>query len=141
MRIDVKSESALETRERLQAEARSIGITEEYVSLLIDTFYAKVRAHAELGKVFDDVIQDRWPEHLHKMKMFWNSIALRTGTYKGNPLAVHVVLDEAKPAHFMVWLELFKATLVETAPNHLVVDYFMGYANTMALRLSKAMFP
>lgn len=140
MRINVNSESALETRRRLQSEARGIGITEEYVSLLVEAFYEKVRAHPELGMVFDSVIQDHWPEHLHKMKLFWNSIALRTGTYKGNPLNVHRALTEANTGHFVIWLELFQETLRETAPNHEVVDYFMGYANSMALRLSKAMF-
>ncbi len=134
------SQKALETRKGLQDHARSIGVSEEYVSLLVDTFYNKVRTHHELGKVFDDVIQDRWPVHLAKMKSFWGSIALRTGGYKGNPMMTHAALTEAKNGHFAIWLRLFEETLNETAPTPEVVQYFMGYANTMAARLSKAMF-
>lgn len=139
MRPDI-SALALETRKRLQDEARGIGISEDYVSVLVDTFYDKVRAHPELGPVFNDVIQDNWPEHLNKMKLFWCSIVLRTGTYKGNPMAAHVALTNGKPNHFEIWLALFHETLNETAPNDQVIDYFMDFANTMALRLSTAMF-
>lgn len=140
MRIEVASHMALETRRKLQEEARAMGVTEEYISLLVDKFYDKVRAHPELGPVFNDVILDNWPEHLHKMKLFWNSIALRTGTYSGNPMPIHKALTEAKPEHFGIWLTLWDQTLQETAPQPQVVEYFMGFANVMGERLSKAMF-
>ncbi|MBX3112336.1 MAG: group III truncated hemoglobin [Fimbriimonadaceae bacterium] len=140
MRIEVAAHQALETRAQLQEQARSIGISEEYVSVLVDAFYDKVRAHPELGPVFDEVILDHWPEHLVRMKLFWNSIALRTGTYRGNPMVAHTALTNAKPGHFPIWLDLFRQTLEETAPNPEVVDYFMGYADVMGERLSKAMF-
>ena len=132
--------NALETRKRLQSEARAMGITEDYITLLVDAFYGKVRAHPELGPVFDNHIQDHWPDHLARMKLFWNSIALRTGTYRGNPLPVHKALSDARSEHFQIWLDLFKETLVETAPSTGVVDQFMKYATSMADRLSKAMF-
>ncbi len=131
---------ALEKRRELQQAARDIGISEEYVSTLVDTFYGKVQVHPELGPVFNNVIQDRWPEHLSKMKTFWSTIALRTGRYQGNPMKVHVALTEAKPHHFSIWLKMFEETLEETAPNQQVVEYFMEYAHTMARRLSSAMF-
>lgn len=140
MRIEVAAEMALETRRKLQAEARAIGISEEYISVLVDAFYIKVQSHPELGPVFNEVIQDNWAEHLRKMKLFWNSIALRTGTYQGSPMKSHRALQNAKPDHFPTWLNLFETTLQETAPNQQVVDYFMNYAHVMATRLSKAMF-
>lgn len=140
MRIELAAQTALETRKRLQDEARAIGVSEEYISKLVTDFYVKVRAHPELGPVFDDVILDNWADHLHQMEHFWTSIALRTGTYQGNPMLVHRSLTNAHPEHFTIWLDLFEQTLLETAPSPEVVDYFMGYANSIAERLSRAMF-
>ncbi|CAN5488048.1 truncated hemoglobin [soil metagenome] len=140
MRIELAGQMALETRKRLQDEARAIGISEEYIFKLVTDFYVKVRAHPELGPVFDDVILDNWPDHLQQMELFWTSIALRTGSYHGQPMPVHRSLTNAHPEHFKIWLDLFEQTLRETAPNPKVVDYFMGYANLMAERLSRVMF-
>lgn len=140
MRIDVATHMALETRRQLQEQARAIGVSESYVSLLVDAFYDKVRSDPVLGPVFDDVIQDHWAEHLDRMKLFWTSIALRTGTYRGYPMPVHKALTEARPEHFDMWLDHFRSTLEETAPNQDVIDYFMEFANAMGERLSRAMF-
>lgn len=140
MRIEVASQMAMETRRRLQEEARAMGVSEAYISSLVEDFYTKVRAHPELGPVFDKVILDNWPAHLETMKRFWESIALRTGNYHGNPMPLHKALENAKPEHFGIWLSLFEVTLRETAPNLEVVEYFMGFANVMGERLSQAMF-
>ncbi len=139
MNTEEASHLALERRRLLQEEARGIGVSEEYISLLVDEFYKKVRAHPELGPVFNDVIRDGWPEHLDRMKLFWNSIALRTGTYSGNPLQSHQSMTNAMPEHFVIWLDLFEQTLRETA-NAKVAEYFMGFATMMGERMSKAMF-
>lgn len=140
IKVQLAAQTALDTRKRLQAEAMAIGVSEEYISLLVDTFYERIRDHSELGPVFNGVIQDNWPRHLAKMKLFWSSVALRTGVYSGNPMNTHKALTQAKPEHFGMWLELFKQTLQETAPNPEVVDYFMKFANNMAQRLSSVMF-
>lgn len=140
MRIEVAAQTALETRKRLQDEARALGIDEAYIDHLVDAFYVKVRAHPELGPVFDDVVQHDWPGHLQKMKLFWHSIALRTGTYRGNPMILHTSLNNAKPEHFTIWMELFDETLRESAPNEQVHRYFLKFAEDMGDRLSRAMF-
>ena len=44
--------------------------TVEDVRLMVDTFYGEVRKDALLGPIFNQVIQDRWPEHLEKMSAF-----------------------------------------------------------------------
>jgi len=131
---------AMETRGKLVEQARSIGITEEMIDQLVDRFYGKVQDHAELGPVFNGAIQDRWPVHLGKMKVFWKSLAFRTGEYEGQPMRVHRALSAAKPEHFDSWLQLFEETLREVAPNEEVVDYFMSFAQTMAARFQKGMF-
>ena len=40
------------------------------VKLVVDCFYDKVRNDKLLKDVFNNVIQDRWPEHLEKMYRF-----------------------------------------------------------------------
>jgi len=133
-------QTALELRENLQDEARQKGIDEEFISRLVDDFYLKVRGDPILGPIFDDVIQDNWPEHLLRMKKFWASMALRTGDYKGKPMVVHRALKTGRPEHFGIWLALFEETLDEISPTPEAKAHFMDLANVMAVRLSSAMF-
>ncbi|MEI7986166.1 MAG: group III truncated hemoglobin [Armatimonadota bacterium] len=131
---------AQQIRLGLQDEARALGINEEYISILVDTFYTKVRANPELGPIFGSRIGDQWEPHLIKMKTFWGSVMLRTGAYGGKPMQVHLGIKEATPQHFQTWLGLFEETLNETAPNHKVVELFMERASTMSERLQSVMF-
>lgn len=132
--------AALDRRHALQRQARNAGISEEYIDLLVESFYKKVRAHPELGPVFNEVIQDRWPEHLAKMKLFWTSVALRTGDYKGSPVPVHRALTNATADHFPTWLFLFYQTLEETAPSPEAAKIFQTFAQSIAARLQQVMF-
>jgi hemoglobin len=56
---------------------------------LLDRFYARVRADAELGPVFNDAVED-WSRHLATLADFWSSVMLTTGRYKGNPVQAHL---------------------------------------------------
>ena len=133
--------AAQEKRRELQDEARGIGISEEYINHLVDSFYEKVMVHPELGPVFNARISD-WGPHLAKMKLFWGSIMLRTSLYEGKPMQTHLGLrDLASPELFDSWLTLFESVLRETAPSDQVVDKFMERARQMAGRLSSAMYP
>lgn len=133
--------SALEKRHELQNEARSMGIDEELISNLVDTFYGKIREDSRIAFVFDQKIGENWPTHLEKMKSFWRSVVLRTCEYSGKPVPAHQKLEGATPVHFDIWLELFEQTLREIAPNDAVVNSFMARAQQMAHRLSSTMFP
>lgn len=131
---------AQENRRRLQEEARSIGIDETYISILVDSFYDRVRKHPDLGPIFEEAIGDHWAEHMPKMKAFWASVVLRTGAYGGKPMLVHKALTNARPEHFAIWLSLFEETLKETAPNAAVAKAFLDAANQMSVRLKAGMF-
>ncbi|WP_208976531.1 group III truncated hemoglobin [Polycladidibacter hongkongensis] len=87
-------------------------ITPQQINELVECFYAKVRAHPSLGPVFAETIQDDWRPHLQKMKHFWASVLLKTGTYKGKPVPAHAKLQALAPEHFDEWMDLF-ATEVE----------------------------
>ncbi len=81
------------------------------VQLLVDEFYGKVKEDEKLGPVFNQVIGDKWDQHLDKMYRFWQTILLSDGkTYFGKPFIKHAPLP-ISPAHFTRWLRLWEATL------------------------------
>ncbi len=86
--------------------------TIEDIKLLVDTFYGKVREDALLKDIFDNVIRNKWPEHLEKMYRFWQTILLEEHTYFGSPFPPHVKLPVNKE-HFNQWLKLFFETVDE----------------------------
>ena len=84
----------------------------DQVKELVDTFYGKVRKDDLLAGVFNDRIQDRWPQHLEKMYTFWQTVLLGEHTYFSSPFPPHASLPVDKK-HFERWLELFYETLDE----------------------------
>lgn len=80
---------------------------------LLERFYARVRADAELGPVFNDAIED-WDRHLAALADFWSSVMLATGRYKGDPMQAHVRHgDRIRPELFGRWLALWTQTTDE----------------------------
>ena len=80
---------------------------------LVDAFYARVRADAQLGPIFHDAIHD-WTEHLEKLAAFWSSVMLTSGRYKGQPLPAHMKhRDRITPELFDRWLALWARTTEE----------------------------
>lgn len=91
--------------------------TKEIISLddikkLVDTFYEKVRKDELIGPIFNERIQDRWPQHLAKMYTFWQTVLLGEHTYFGSPFPPHANLPVSHQ-HFEKWMKLFKQTLDE----------------------------
>jgi hemoglobin len=96
-------------RERITADiVERTGIDEAMIARLVHGFYAKVRADAVLGPIFEARIVD-WEPHLAQMCAFWSSVALMTGRYHGQPMRAHIPL-KLSPAHFVAWLALFERT-------------------------------
>jgi hemoglobin len=120
-----------ERRERITAEivART-GITETLIERLVHGFYAKVRADAVLGPVFEARIRD-WGPHLQQMCAFWSSVALMTGRYHGTPMAKHLPLP-VDAGHFDRWLELFESTAEEICPPQAAVHFIERARNIAA---------
>lgn len=84
----------------------------EAIKTMVDNFYGKVREDQLIGPIFDDIIKDRWSEHLEKMYRFWQTILLDEYTYYGSPFPPHAKLPIEKQ-HFDRWLTLFYATVDE----------------------------
>lgn len=77
-------------------------LTEADIALLVDRFYEKVRRAPDLGAVFNPAVHD-WDEHKATLVSFWSSVALRAGSYRGNPMAMHRS-HPISAAHFDRWL-------------------------------------
>lgn len=80
------------------------------IKFLVDTFYGKVRQDDRLSDIFENVIQNRWPQHLEKMYRFWQTVLLDEHTYSGRPFVPHLKLPVEKE-HFLRWIELFFETV------------------------------
>lgn len=115
------------------------GIDEEMVATLVHAFYARVRADAEIGPIFDRVIGDNWDAHLARMCDFWSSVMLMTGRYKGNPMLAHMRLKMVRPQHFERWLLLFQQTAWAVCPRE-IAGLFIGRAENIARSLQMGMF-
>lgn len=90
------------------------GLDEPAIAMLVDHFYDRVRADPELGPLFEARVHD-WNAHKRRLCAFWASTALRHGSYRGNPMAMHRGLPLA-PVHFERWLALWRETTHEWLP-------------------------
>ncbi|MCC6834369.1 MAG: group III truncated hemoglobin [Cytophagales bacterium] len=86
------------------------------IKLLVNSFYNKVREDDLLKDIFNDVNEDRWPQHMEKMYRFWQTVLLEEHTYYGSPFLPHAYLPVEKK-HFDRWIKLF---------NETVDSYFTG---------------
>ena len=82
----------------------------EDIQMLVDGFYGKIREDALLKDIFNNIIQDRWPQHLEKMYRFWQTVLLDDHTYYGSPFVPHAHLP-VDAAHFDRWIALFNETV------------------------------
>lgn len=82
------------------------------VKNLVNTFYGKVRQDELLARIFQERIQNRWPEHLEKMYRFWQTLLLEEHTYFGAPFPPHANMP-VEHQHFERWLTLFQQTVDE----------------------------
>ena len=66
-------------------------ITEQSIRMPVDRFYQKVRAHDQLGPVFESAPERQMPNGTPRERKyaFWSSIMLASGRYHGNPMQKH----------------------------------------------------
>ena len=87
-------------------------LTLDDVKKLVNIFYDRIQQHELLAPVFNEQIEDRWPEHLEKMYRFWQTVLLEEHTYFGSPFPPHAKLP-VDGEHFEAWLALFNKTVDE----------------------------
>ncbi len=108
---DVKDHAAKARLQKRQA-AEAIGIDADFISRLVETFYAAIQRDEMLGPIFARKVND-WPHHLARMKSFWASVLHNSGTFSGNPMVKHLAIPGLDQAHFAHWLDLFRETLAD----------------------------
>ena len=114
-------------------------ISEALIERVVRRFYAKVRQDRTLGPILEAVIGADWEPHLATMCDFWSSVLRMTGRYKGKPMVAHLRLKTVEPAHFEIWLALFRETArEECAPD--VAALFVDRAERIAESLKLGMF-
>jgi hemoglobin len=108
--------------------------TEQEISDLVHAFYARVRADAVLGPIFNARIAD-WDRHLAHLVDFWSSILRRTGRFTGAPMPKHAALPGLSAALFERWLGLFREVSA-AQPNRLMGEQ----AHAMAQRIAQSLW-
>lgn len=111
------------------------------VSLLVHTFYDKIRQHELLGPIFNGhVSEEQWPAHLSKLTDFWESNLFGVRTFRGSPSKAHVNVDKnlnhtISQNHFAQWLQLWFETIDELFEGELA-----DRAKEMARRMSTGQY-
>lgn len=111
------------------------------VSLLVHTFYDKIRQHELLGPIFSGhITEEQWPAHLSKLTDFWESNLFGVRTFRGSPSKAHVNVDKnlnhtISQNHFAQWLQLWFETIDELFEGELA-----DRAKEMARRMSTGQY-
>ena len=87
------------------------------ISLLVTTFYKKIRADSEIGFYFNETVVN-WEEHVTKLTDFWETNLFPVKKYSGNPIEAHNKVDkhfgnQISSHEFGIWLNLWFETLDE----------------------------
>ncbi|WP_417486570.1 group III truncated hemoglobin [Maricaulis sp.] len=130
-----------QARQAARTEAAEMGITQDLICDLVETFYGHIREDEMLGPVFARAIPGEWGPHLATMKSFWSAIIFHDGGYAGRPMPAHVKLkSQISPAHFERWLGLFAATLDEIGATPAAKAVFLERANRIAASFQAHLF-
>ncbi|MBC6492500.1 hemoglobin-like protein [Flavihumibacter stibioxidans] len=111
------------------------------IEMLINSFYEVVKQDPVIGHFFSDVVKVNWEKHLPVMYDFWENILFYSGSYTGNPMAVHKHLHSLHPLtkeNFDQWLRIFKSTarnLFEGDNTELIIQRAQSIAMVMELKI------
>jgi hemoglobin len=115
-------------------------IDDASIEALVRAFYTRVRAHVDLGPVFETALtEEDWPEHIATLCRFWSSVMLASGRYSGNPVRVHYAVAGMRAELFPRWLALFEATARDLFTPELAAR-FVEKAHRIADSLQTALF-
>jgi hemoglobin len=108
-----RPETELAVRAAVDARPLHPAITEVQICGLVDAFYDRVFADPRLGPIFLRHIGEDRSAHMRTMKQFWSSVLLKTRSYSGQPVPVHMKLGEVRTEDFAIWLGYFRTTARE----------------------------
>ena len=136
---DLSSGAELTVRAGMDARAVHPSISEDKISRLVDEFYDRAFADARLGPIFMTHIGADRTAHMRTIKQFWSAVLLKTRSYSGQPVPVHLKLTEVRAEDFAIWLEYFRATAREIFEPE-AASIVIASAERIAESLKLAMF-
>jgi hemoglobin len=83
---------------------------------LVKSFYSRVNKNALIGFFFTEVVAVNWEKHIPVMVDFWENVLFFTGSYGGNPMEAHRMVNQKHKmdsVHFDEWVKIFTATVDE----------------------------
>ncbi len=86
------------------------------IDQFVRDFYGRLLEDPEISYIFTDVVGLDLEHHLPKIADFWDSVLLQAPVYDGNPMRVHMKLNQMTPLgkeQFDIWLRHFDATIDE----------------------------
>ena len=104
-------------------EMKYATISEENLQVFLKAFYDAVQKDDLLGPIFTQRIgttDEDWAPHMERVNLFWSSVLLGKGTYKGKMVPIHNQIPDLDTVHFKRWMEIFMATIkdyYETSPS------------------------
>lgn len=116
--------------------------TKKDIEKLVNAFYDKVKKDPEINYFFTTVVKVDWDNHLPIMYKFWENIVFYTGTYNGNPMRQHEIINKKSPIrseHFNKWLILFNETvdhLYEGEKADLIKHRALSIATVMQIKIT-----
>lgn len=109
-------------------------INQQNLHELVSKFYAKVRASEKLSKIFEEVVNGKWDEHITNITAFWSGVMLKTEGYNGSPGRAHLNIPNFDLKLFDEWLRLFNETARELF-NEEIAFQFYGRSTFIAANL------
>jgi hemoglobin len=73
-------------------------------------FYEVTRGDDLLDPIFQRIKGERFEEHVHTISSFFDNVLFFTGSYEGNPMEKHHMINlvsRFQPAQFERWLKYF----------------------------------
>jgi hemoglobin len=113
------------------------GLDEAAIEGFVRVFYDAARADPLLGPKFDGVAD--WEAHIARISSFWNTVALMTGSYHGQPMQAHAHLGLTS-AHFARWLALFEE-VARARFGAVGADHMLERARRIARSLEMGLIP
>jgi len=81
---------------------------------MVVAFYRELAMDPLLGRVFEQVAEVDWAEHIPRLIDYWCRVLLGDTAYRGAIVQAHQRvhdLEHLQPAHFIRWYELFVAVI------------------------------
>jgi len=93
-----------------QTENKFEKVTEENLKVFLKAFYDDVKEDPLIGPVFIGRLgttDEDWAPHMERVNMFWCSVLLQTGQFKGKMIPIHNQIPGLEIQHFKRWMEIF----------------------------------